>query len=914
MPFYKAGQRYMSETEPELGLGLISEVGEKQLQVQFPAANIQRVYGLKTAPLKRVKFQVDDEVFTREGLRLLIQEIEEKEDILYYRGEAGLVCETELEDALAFSRPEEKLFNGQIDSQKFFELRQEALRYKKAWDSSPYKGYFGGRISLIPHQFYIAQKIGQMFHPRVLLADEVGLGKTIEAGIILHQLITSKRGERVLVLVPDSLVYQWFFEMHRKFQLGFVAINQETYLEEDANPFMDNQRVIVSLGLIKGSEKAQDLLAEAEFDVLVVDEAHQYKVSENESSWEYKLLQGLCTLTPSVLLLTATPEQLGMEGHFHRLHLLDPDRFSSYEQFKKEVQEFSKAAEMAQALEEMKVPEMNDKWFTENELDYLKKGELSVDKNNELIEKLIDRHGTGRVFFRNTRQVMRKVYDFFPERILHPYPLICENEIEGHHDLSDLGSSFYLKTEWLLNYLKGNSEKTLLICHSKNKILELEKFIRENLSGVKTGVFHSGLGLMARDRQAAYFAEPDGAQILLCTEIGSEGRNFEFSHHLVLFDLPKKPDLLEQRIGRLDRIGQKADINIHVPYVEKSWEEVLYKIYEEALKSFSKFSSVGTPVFVHFQERVHQSLDEQKLPEGLIEEMTDYARDLEKEMEESRDFLVEKNSFQSEKAKELISNIKKLEQLYDLPQFMELAWESFGVDVEELNSHATFIRPNDNMFIPYFPELAADGMTITFDRREALEREDYHFLNWDHPMVTGVIDLIMSENIGSTTVVSRKGASKSKKSFIEAYFVLETQAPAAFEMGKYLPPTVLRVLIDKDGEDFADKWTKEVLDEKVEFSGKETLIKASNIPKKFVKELLKQAEEKALEKSLLEKEKGLVHLQSEMNQEIERLEELSTVNQFIDEEDILEARKLLELKEYYIQRAEMRLDSLRLIL
>ena len=129
-------------------------------------------------------------------------------------------------------------------------------------------------------------------------------------------------------------------------------------------------------------------------------------------------------------------------------------------------------------------------------------------------------------------------------------------------------------------------------------IVALERILKEKNAGLNTALFHSGLSLMARDRQAAYFADPKGAQILLCTEIGSEGRNFEFAHNLVLFDLPKKPDLLEQRIGRLDRIGQKSDISIHIPYVQNSWEETLYQIYDRGLNSFRKFSSVGTPVFV----------------------------------------------------------------------------------------------------------------------------------------------------------------------------------------------------------------------------------------------------------------------------------------------------------------------------
>ncbi len=119
---------------------------------------------------------------------------------------------------------------------------------------------------------------------------------------------------------------------------------------------------------------------------------------------------------------------------------------------------------------------------------------------------------------------------------------------------------------WSL-FLKGKRDaKILLICKSKRKVLAIESALQEKLN-VKIALFHEELPLVQRDRNAAWFAEPEGARILLCSEIGSEGRNFQFAHHLVLFDIPANPGLLEQRIGRLDRIGQTATIQIHVPYI-----------------------------------------------------------------------------------------------------------------------------------------------------------------------------------------------------------------------------------------------------------------------------------------------------------------------------------------------------------
>ncbi len=905
----RPGQRYMSETEPELGLGIIAEVADKQVKVFFGASETERVYGLKTAPLKRVRFESGDSVKSREGSVLEVENVSEEEGFFIYHGSGYNLHERDLDDHLAFNRPEEKLFNGQIDTEKFFQLRLRTLEYLKQWETSPVKGLLGGRISLIPHQFYIASQVLKRHAPRVLLADEVGLGKTIEAGLIIHQQVITGRAQRVLVVVPDSLVYQWFFEMHRKFQLGFAAINQETPPEPGENPFLANERVIVSLGLIKGSKVAQDMLSEADFDIVVIDEAHQYK--KEEGSFEYNLLEDLTMRIASVLLLTATPEQLGMEGHFDRLRLLDPDRYNDFESFKEEVAGYEKVALAVKNLiqDDLTEGNLNDlkNWLAPESFENLYKGSLSAKDKNKVIRELIDRHGTGRVFFRNTRQAMRKEYDFFPKRILHPVIMKSTQE-------TGEGLGFQEKAMWLLDFLKGTNDKVLLICHSKALIVALEKFIKEHDSQIKTALFHSGLSLMARDRQAAYFSDEQGAQILLCTEIGSEGRNFEFAQNLVLFDLPKKPDLLEQRIGRLDRIGQKADIHIHVPYVENSWEELLFKIYDQGLDSFRRFNSVGTPVFVHFSEEIHNILEgEATLSDELIKKVEDYRKGLEKQLEESRDLLIEMNSFDPEVGHKVVRKIRESESQNLLKDFMEDCFDCFGVDVEEINEVATFIRPNDNMFIPYFPHLHSEGQTITFDRREALDREDYQFLTWDHPMVREVSNLILSESYGNMTVAMRKDGG-GKKSFVEAYFVTDCPAPDFLDTKRFFPPTLIRVLVDKDGEDFAGKWDKETLDSKLSQADRATLEKAMKVPKNLIKELIKKSQGKAWEQAELLLENQRLEMVEHMQEEIERLEALSEINPAISPDEVALMRALKKAMLDSSKEARLRLEGIRLIL
>ena len=583
---FSLGQRWISEAEPELGLGLITNVSDKTLKLEFSASQSERTYGIKTAPLKRVVFSVGDNIKTQEGSSFLIVSVEEIDSLFVYIGEDQHIVETSLCDSLTFNKPQDRMFNGLIDSNEMFDLRRQTLEFKKKAVSSPVRGFVGTRLSLIPHQFYVADKVISSACPRVLLADEVGLGKTIEAGLILHNLIITGRVERALVVVPDSLIYQWFIEMFRKFQLSFTTINQETYLEKGSNPFIDNELVIVSLGLLKGAEVARKLMNEASWDMVVVDEAHQLDWKEGLASPEYQIIEDISKTTQGLMLLTATPEQLGLEGHFSRLRLLDPHRFHSFDQYKKENTNFYVLGPLVNKLH-------NGLELTDTENKTLKTFvDTKSDDKNEIISELLDRHGTGRIYVRNVRSSMAKEFDFFPKRIVYPY--LLAGEIDSMDDEQHMKINFNHKSLWLKELLeKYPDKKILLICRSKNKILALEKFLRENMHSVKTGLFHSGLSLMARDRQAAFFAEPDGAQILLCTEIGSEGRNFEFAHHMVLFDLPTNPDLLEQRIGRLDRIGQRHDINIHVPLIEKSWDHLLFRWFHEGFNAFELSSKCG---------------------------------------------------------------------------------------------------------------------------------------------------------------------------------------------------------------------------------------------------------------------------------------------------------------------------------
>ncbi|MEY0159904.1 SNF2-related protein, partial [Providencia manganoxydans] len=200
---------------------------------------------------------------------------------------------------------------------------------------------------------YIANEVGKRHNPRVLLADEVGLGKTIEAGMIIHQQIMDGRAERVLIIVPESLQHQWLVEMLRRFNLRFSLFDDSRYSEsllDSDNPFETEQMIICSLDFVRKNKQRFEHLVEATWDMLVVDEAHHLVWSEKAPSREYQVIETLAEAIPSVLLLTATPEQLGQESHFARLRLLDPNRFHDYNEFINEQQKYRPVADAVTIL------------------------------------------------------------------------------------------------------------------------------------------------------------------------------------------------------------------------------------------------------------------------------------------------------------------------------------------------------------------------------------------------------------------------------------------------------------------------------------------------------------------------------------------------------------------------------------
>ena len=937
MSKFAVGQRWISEMEPELGLGLVIQVEHRRVRLQFAVSNVVRQYAAGSAPIRRVRFNPGDRLISRDKTRLTVESVAEMDGILVYQGGGNELLESSLSDTISFSTPEERLRNGHIDPGQVFDLRYKAVCHQFDYRKSPVRGFIGGRIDLVSHQFYIAHEICSRQIPRVLLADEVGLGKTIEACLIIHRLLSAGRIDRVLILVPPSLVHQWFVEMLHRFNLSF-CIADEAFCrsceldQPEANPFLEKQLILGNIEyLVNHPERYRQVVA-AHWDLMVVDEAHHLKPATPPAGFVARLAEK----TRGVLLLSATPEQLGLQGHFSRLRLLDPDRYHDFEKFSQQAWHYSRVAGIvdnlvngqrltAQEIESLSqhFPAMSTR--LKNGLKALQTGDRS--RLPELIRNLLDQHGIGRVMFRNTRKVIAG----FPQRVAHltrlsagadPPLTLAQISAEFAVDTGtadrqpDFASALASRIAWLVELLRNHAEtKFLLICRSKAKAMAVNEALQRCIN-VSSALFHEDLSLVQRDRNAVWFAKKKGAQLLICSEIGSEGRNFQFAQNLILFDLPLDPELLEQRIGRLDRIGQTRTIHIHIPFVSGCALEVLARWYHEALGAFEHQLPAGHRFLTAFGKRLrklaiglHRSGLAQPLEE-LIQESRSYHQRLVLEVQKGRDRLLEQSSFDPETADALVQKIRTADGDQTLDRFMLRLWDHFGIHADALGQR-TYRLEAGSRFDEAFPHFG-EGMRVSFRRKTAMVSETSRFLTWDHPMVWGAIELLIgSEKGNSAFAVWEHNAEPAV--LLEAIFVLEAVAPVSLHLDRFLPPTPVRVLVDHHGQDCTAEFSHAQLAARLHNGSTELFNKhrqgfASMLPE--LAAACRGLAEKQF-KQIIARE--LSAMRTATGGEIDRLRDLKQVNPQIREAEIVLFEKEQEALSAYIAQARPRLDALRLI-
>ncbi len=928
---FTVGQRWISEMEPELGIGTVTEQNARQVVISFLGGAETRRYSKETAPLARVRMQPGAVLTLRNGQRTEVLEIIEENGLITYKTVKGLLNESELAETMKTTGPLDRLSAGDTDEMALFTFRNRVQNLRSHIEKSPSRGFTGPRVQLIPHQMYIAHETSSRYVRRVLLADEVGLGKTIEACLILHRLLISGRVSRVLIVVPETLVHVWFVELLRKFNQNFRIFDQEQWdsvYDEGENPFTDEPLVLCSSAFLLSSKKVSSLAVEAGWDFLIVDEAHHAK----EGSPFFKVLSLLSSKSRDAVFLSATPEQYGSRNLFALLNLLDPARYSNFDLFVEESRRHALIAQITGRL-------LDGKSLEESDLQKLREllGDLPAEFTEEaaraavlgeevrrgVAAKLLDRFGIGRSMFRNTRGVIGG----FPFREVNLYPLQAKEEIEKQvaWDFQRKGQREYQeqikegdpRIDVLADLLRRHKgEKFVLICRTKEKVLAIEKHLREKVN-ISIALFHEDLSLIQRDRNAAYFAEEEGARLLLCSEIGSEGRNFQFAHHLVLFDLPLDPSIIEQRIGRLDRIGQSGPIVIHVPYIRNSAQEVAARWYQEGLGIFENPISGSTDVFTEVEDRLWEIIlltmqkgsDWNERLESLIEKTKEIRSAIAVRFEESRDRLLEQHSFRPDEATRQISLIK---QDQDRPELQEVIFgllRQQGVHVEEMENRTAKLWSEA---IGELPGMREARPMITFDRQTALHREDYEFFTEDHPAVAGLIDMFAGSSKGNCTL-AKYSKAKGPVVILETVFLLECSAPSSLHASRFLPPAQLKVAVDMRNSDQSALVNEASYESDLEPLGSHPIVGKEQFRVGLLPSMYRKAEEIARKKGAFIVEKAAKDMQLTLGGELERLQNLKATYRSVSEEEIeLLKGEMVQLEAAFMESVP-RLDAVRLI-
>ncbi|MEM6915259.1 MAG: SNF2-related protein, partial [Verrucomicrobiota bacterium] len=835
--------------------------------------------------------------------------------------EGNELAESSLSDTMNVQRPEQRLLSGVSDEPRLWSLRQSAIRNQQEALSRDIRGLIGARVSLIPHQLYIAEEVANRQAPRVLLADEVGLGKTIEACLILHRLHLSGRARRILILLPDALINQWFVELYRRFAMSFAIFDEEraTSIENGGkesadstekveNPFFDDQLVLCATSWLAANPKRAEQAAEGEWDLTIVDEAHHLEWSVEGSSREYDVVEQIAQKSAGLLLLTATPEQLGQEGHFARLRLLDPARFSDLEEFAHESEKYRSISDLADRLQGETALSKSDLKSIGDLLGKEIAEKLAEVDTPALREScrssLIDLHGPGRVLFRNRRLVL----DTFPQRIAHLVPLAVDPE-----------KGFEAKLDWLAELLKADPDsKFLLITHARETVEAIEAALKERISAQAT-MFHEGLSLLQRDKNAAWFADEEmGARLLIASEIGSEGRNFQFAQNLILFDLPSDPGLLEQRIGRLDRIGQTGDIHIHVPFLEGTDEEMKAMWYHNGLGAFEHTLHGSAPIQREFADEIERLCEataeerEDSLPD-LLDRTRAFKKGIDAELEKGRDHLLEVSSFDRDQGQALVSQIEDIDEDTRLEFLMLKLFDHFGVTVEDLDERCYLLLPEHLFSAEAFPGLPEEGLSVTFSREVALKREEITFLSADHPMVMSAIESFLSKDHGNSAFFRLEKAGEQLL-MVETVSILECVAPAHLHADRFLPSKPIRQIVDQKGRNRTEDFPIERIRSDGRPGPSTFLREKSKALKGAVPPIMDVAANETEDIADEYRREAIEAMTEQYEAEIDRLKRLREMGHPVREAEIeLAQEEQKELKKY-LADTPLKVDSVRLIL
>ncbi|MBS8264871.1 ATP-dependent helicase [Mesobacillus boroniphilus] len=442
-------------------------------------------------------------------------------------------------------------------------------------------------LTPLPHQLEVAKQVVENMNGKAILADEVGLGKTIEAGLILKEYMIRGLVKKVLILVPASLVSQWAMELNTKFHIPAIA-QKKSYVWEQCDV------VVSSIDTAKRAPH-RDIINNLNYDLIIIDEAHKLK---NNKTKNYEFVQNL--KKRFCLLLTATPIQNRIEEIFNLVSLLKPGHLGSesvfYDKYKKDARSVNDDEHLRELVNKVMIRNRRSdtgiEWtkrhvetipiqFSEeeralyNSVQTLRGSEAGLSSSQFSLMTLQREACSSReaVFYtlRNMLQRQENPSVGFQNTIAQ---LIKRVEAVTKNS----------KAEKALELIKQIDDKVIIFTEYRATQLYLQWFLKQH--GITSVPFRGGFKRGKKDWMRELFQK--NVQVLIATEAGGEGINLQFCSHIINFDLPWNPMRLEQRIGRIHRLGQEKDVKIYNFATKDTVEEHVLKLLYEKINLFEK--------------------------------------------------------------------------------------------------------------------------------------------------------------------------------------------------------------------------------------------------------------------------------------------------------------------------------------
>ncbi len=754
---WKPGHRIRHRFNPDLGPGVVRAIDGRTLLVHFPESDTSLQLAADSDAIEPLRM--------RAGARAVLVDSQEPVVVEAYRanGRIRLRDGREVEEArlwpLRVAEPlVERLARGDVDSFDAVALRLDALHLAAIREADDLGSFLGGRIRLFPHQLHVAERASRSDPVRWLLADEVGLGKTVEACLVLDHLLRTGRADRALVVAPETLTVQWLGELWRKYHQVFVLLDEARLVDVEKvyghgfNPFEAHRRVVVGLEFLVDRPWLSESAVAAGIDLVIVDEAHHLRRAPGHpGNRSYRAVQPLTALGRHVLLLTATPLEEDAFGFFRLLQLLRPEEFPEERLIAQRLEQGDPLPPCTSATRRVDVGGLPPRRPVLVDL----RGDAGWTDLDELVA-LIDRAPATDAALRKNklRRLERALASGAAlEAVLDPreraLAASARRAVESDPRLAWLARQ---AEDW-----RRAGDKTLVFA-AQRETLEAIRSALGRRAQMRVGVFHEDLSPAQRDIEVAQFRMPSGPSMLVSTECGGEGRNFEFCTRLVLFDLPWNPLTVEQRIGRLDRIGRTIPVETVYFRPRTPLARSIAGLYEELGLFVRPMAGLEREL-----AGVRTAIEELALaggaqPSPALREATRLADRAYERIQEAAQHELHREPYRPAMAESILSRVPAdLEELHRdvVLSFAELA----DLHVEEHRGGSRHsIELGHRAVVHGLPGVPPGTAYLgSFEREEAVRDEGIDFFAAGHPLVEGVLAHLAESPLGRVGLLHVSG-------------------------------------------------------------------------------------------------------------------------------------------------------------